>query len=292
MCMRKFGERLAFVPPMLPTLVEEPPEGQNWIHEIKYDGWRTQVVVDHGEARVFTRNGLDWTPKFAPVAAAALELGHDTLIVDGEMIVDGADGKPDYQGLRRVVKTRPDLMRFVAFDLLHMDGHDVTSMALKERRDLLEDLVTPGRDPIRFSEGFAGAGADFSKAVDGLGLEGMVSKRADAPYASGRTRSWLKIKCYAEATYDIVGVQREVGRPAMVLMADKGRYMGDAFVTLPHGIRERLWKRVQAKAGANPPTGLKAAKAEWVNPGLRGRVKFLKGGETLRHASLQDWSED
>lgn len=291
--MRKPGdERLAFVPPMLPTFVAEPPEGTEWIHEIKYDGWRTQVVVDKGAARVFTRNGLDWTDKFAPVAAAALALGHGRMILDGEMIVDGADGKPDYQKLRRVVKTWPDLMRFVGFDVLHMDGHDLTGMALDDRRDLLEDLVTPARDSIRFSESFTGTGAGFFGAVDRMGLEGMVSKQADSIYESGRSRAWLKIKSYAEETYDIIGVQREPGRPAMVLMADNGRYVGGAFVTQPRGVRERLWERVQAKTEAPAPAGLKAAKAEWVKPGLRGRVKFLKGEETLRHASLQEWSED
>lgn len=291
--MRK-GEplELAFIPPMLPTLVDEAPEGANWIHEIKYDGWRTQIVVDAGVARVFTRNGHDWTLQFAPVANAALAIGHDRLILDGEMIVDGVDGKPDYQKLRRVVKSRPELMRFVAFDVLHMDGHDLLDMTLEDRRDLLEDLLTPAQEPLRVSESFTGTGAEFLGAVDRMGLEGMVSKQSDSVYRSGRTRTWLKVKCFAEDTYDIVGVQREPGRPAMVLMADKGRYVGGAFVTLPRGIRERLWARVQAKSGGPVPTGQKAAKAEWVKPGLRGKVKFLKGEETLRHASLQEWSED
>ena len=126
-----------------------------------------------------------------------------------------------------------------------------------------------------------------------MGLEGIVSKRAACPYQSGRTREWVKIKSFTEATFDIIGVQREPGQPAMVLMAnEEGRYMGGAFVTLPRGIRERLWARVQAQAGAPAPKGIKAEKAEWVKPGLRGRVKFLRGEEKLRHASLQDWSED
>lgn len=283
---------LAFIPPMLPTLVGEPPEGSEWIHEIKYDGWRTQVVVDRGGARVFTRNGHDWTAQFAPVAAAALMLGHDSLILDGEMIVDGPDGKPDYQALRRLVKSSPAAMRFVAFDILHLDGHDLRGMALDERRHLLEDTVAPSVEPIRFSECFDGEGAEFFKGIERMGLEGMVSKQADSTYVSGPTRAWLKIKSFAEATYDIIGVQREPGQPAMVLMADRGQYMGGAFVTLPRSIRERLWARVQAKAGGVAPKGLKAEKAEWVKPGLRGRVKFLRGEKKLRHASLQEWSED
>jgi len=293
LCMRKpAAPPMAFILPMLPTLVSEPPEGDDWIHEIKYDGWRTQVVVDGGHARVFTRNGHDWTAQFAPVAAAALMLGHDRLTLDGEMIVDGPDGKPDYQALRRLVRSDAAALRFVAFDILHIDGHDLRGMPLDERRHLLEDAVTPAVEPIRFSESFDGAGSEFFKGIEGMGLEGMVSKRADSTYISGRTRAWLKTKSYAEATYDIIGVQREPGQPAMVLMADQGRYMGGAFVTLPRGIRERLWTRVQAKGGGPVPKGLKVDKAEWVKPGLRGRVKFLRGEEKLRHASLQEWSEE
>ena len=200
---------LAFIPPMLPTLVSELPEGNDWIHEIKYDGWRTQVVVDNGAARVFTCNGHDWTLQFAPVAAAAPMLGHDRLILDGEMIVDGPDGKPDYQALRRLVKSSPAAMRFVAFEILHLDNQDLTGMALDERRHLLEDAVTPAVEPIRFSESFAGTGAEFFAAIEHMDLEGMVSKQADGTYASGRTRAWLKTKSFVEATYDIIGVQRE-----------------------------------------------------------------------------------
>ena len=235
-----------------------------------------------------SRNQIRWLP----VAAAALQLGYDRLILDGEMIVDGPDGKPDYQALRRLVKTSPVAMRFVAFDLLHLDDHDLRGMTLEERRHLLEDVITPSFEPIRFSESFHGTGDEFFSAVERMGLEGIVSKQADSTYISGRTRAWLKVKSYTEMTLDIVGVQRERGKPAMVLMADKGEYKGGAFVTLPRGIRERLWERVQAKSGGMPPKGLKADKAEWIKPGLQGRVITLRGEETLRHASLQDWSED
>ena len=290
--MRKSGERLAFVPPMLPTLVAEPPEGNDWIHEIKYDGYRTQIVIDREGVRIFTRNGHDWTAKFQPIADAAEKLPAITTIIDGEMIVTNATGEPDFHALRQAIKSAPERLKFVAFDLLHWNSKDMRSRPYRDRRRALWSLIEPAKGRIQFSESIDGEGAAFFAAVDAMGLEGIVSKRADAPYASGRTRAWLKVKCYDEATYDIVGVQREAGKPAMVLMADQGRYMGGAFVTLPRGIRERLWARVQAKAGAKPPTGLKAEKAEWVKPGLRGRVKFLKGEETLRHASLQDWSED
>lgn len=281
---------LGFVPPMLPTLVEEAPEGEAWIHEIKYDGWRTQIVIDGSSVKVFTRNGHDWTVKFAPIAEAASKLPAFTAIVDGEMIVTDAAGRPDFAALRSTIRIAPERLRFVAFDLLFWNGRDLRKRLLTERRKQLWSLVEPAKGRIQFSQDITGNGPDFFAQVDAMGLEGIVSKRADSIYRSGRTLDWMKIKSFAEATFDIVGVQREPGQPAMVLMADKGRYMGGAFVTLPRGVRERLWARVQAKAGP-APKGMKADKAEWVTPGLRGRVKFLRGEEKLRHASLQEWSE-
>ncbi|MBX3575445.1 MAG: ATP-dependent DNA ligase [Mesorhizobium sp.] len=283
---------LAFVPPMLPTLVDEAPEGNEWIHEIKYDGWRTQIVIDHGSIKVFTRNGHDWTDKFAPIAAAAASLPAFTAILDGEMIVTDVEGKPDFGALKGAIKAAPGRLTFVAFDLLLWNGRDLRARKLIERRRQLWSLVEPAQGKIQFSHEIVGEGSRFLAQVEAMGLEGIVSKRADSSYQSGRTREWVKIKSFVEATFDIIGVQREPGQPAMVLMANaEGRYIGGAFVTLPRGIRERLWARVKAKAGAPGPMGIKADKAEWVKPGLRGRVKFLRGEEKLRHASLQDWSE-
>lgn len=283
---------LAFVPPVLPTLVDEAPEGNDWIHEIKYDGWRAQIVIDHGSIRVFTRNGHDWTEKFAPIAAAAEALPAFTAVLDGEMIVTDAAGKPDFGALKGAIKGAPGRLTFVAFDLLLWNGRDLRARKFTERRRQLWSLVEPAHGKIQFSHEIVGDGSRFFAQVQAMGLEGIVSKRADSVYRSGRTREWLKTKSFAEATFDIIGVQREPGQPAMVLMAnDEGHYMGGAFVTLPRGIRERLWARVQAKAGAPAPKGMKSDKAEWVKPGLRGRVKFLRGEEKLRHASLQDWSE-
>jgi ATP-dependent DNA ligase len=283
---------LAFVPPMLPTLISEPPEGDAWIHEIKYDGWRAQIVIDNGTVKVFTRNGHDWTDKFAPLADAASKLPAFTAIMDGEIIVTGLDGKPDFKALKTAIRATPRRLVFVAFDLLLWNRRDLRQRTLVERRKQLWSLVEPAAGKIQFSHEIIGDGARFFEQVDEMGLEGIVSKQADSTYSSGRTRAWLKTKSFAEATYDIIGVQRGPGQPATVLMADNGRYMGSAFVTFPHGIRERLWARVQAKSGGLAPKGLKAEKAEWVKPGLRGRVKFLRGEEKLRHASLQEWSEE
>lgn len=284
---------LAFIPPLLPTLVDEPPEGVAWQHEIKFDGYRTQILIDAGRARLFTRNGHDWTAKYRTLAAAAEGLGLDEVILDGEAIVNDAEGKPDFGSLRAAIRSREHDLVFMAFNLLHLNDHDLRRMPLDERRHILEDLIEPAHEPIRFSEALHGDGPAIYRAVDQMGLEGMVSKRLDSRYVSGRSPQWLKIKCYDEADFTILGVQRERGKPAMAFMADQqGRYVGSAFVTLPRGIRERLWQRVQEKSGAPAPKGLPAGKAEWIKPGLVARVRFLKGEEKLRHATVKDLRED
>ena len=129
--------------------------------------------------------------------------------------------------------------------------------------------------------------------LDKAGLEGMVSKRKDSVYRSGNSTAWLKIKSYAVDEYDLLGVEREPGKPAFALMAERstGRYVGAAFITLNREMRERLWQRVQEHAGP-APNGMKRPATQWVKPGLVGRVKHMRGEDDLRHASLQDFRED
>ncbi|ESY99187.1 hypothetical protein X736_33325 [Mesorhizobium sp. L2C089B000] len=125
------------------------------------------------------------------------------------------------------------------------------------------------------------------------GLEGMVSKRRDSKYRSGRSTAWLKIKSYMVEEYELLGVEREPGKAAFALMADRktGQYVGSAFINSSRAIRERLWKRVQEHAGP-APKGMKRPATQWVKSGIIGRVKHLRGEEDLRHASLQDFRED
>ena len=283
---------LSWIEPELPTLLEKPPEGDEWIREIKYDGWRAQVIIDAGKARVFTRRGHDWTAKFRSIASEAVA-GFDTssAIVDGEVVFFDAQGQPDYPALRRAIPGKTDHLSFVAFDLLHVAGHDIIDMHCVERRSILQHIIQPNY-VIRFSEHVETSGEAFFRQVDRMGLEGMVSKRADAPYRSGRSTNWFKTKCYETKELEIIGVQRERGKPAMALMAEQGRYGGGAFITANQKIRERLWARVQEKAGAKVPAGLATTRAEWLTPGLVGTVRTLKGEEKLRHASMNEWREE
>ncbi|TIT80722.1 MAG: ATP-dependent DNA ligase [Mesorhizobium sp.] len=284
------GARLSFIRPMEPELVEQPPRGDEWSHEIKFDGYRTQMVKDADGIRLYTKTGVDWTMKYRPLAEEASALDAESFIIEGEVIVTNEAGLSAFHALRSAITRRPQDLYLVAFDLLHLNGHDLRDMALKDRREVLQALI-PAAGHVQFSEALPGAGDAVYHLACEAGLEGIVSKRVNSVYRSGATMNWRKVKCFIEKEMEIIGVKRETGKPAMVLMADKGRYMGGAFVTFKADKRQALWDLAQGKAGAPAPKGLAKEKAEWLTPGLVGRVKFLKGEEKLRHASLKDFWE-
>jgi bifunctional non-homologous end joining protein LigD len=285
-------DRLKFIPPQLPRLVETPPESDDWIHEIKYDGYRTQVIIDWDGARAYTKTGIDWTSRYWPIVTAAEALGARSAIIDGEVIAPMPSGAPDFHALRSAMAWNAERLAFVAFDLLHLDGQDLRPLPIVERRAMLWDLVKPADGIIQFSQHVDGGGAEFFKGVEKLGLEGMVSKRRGASYRSGESDAWLKIKCYEFSELDLLGVKREPGKPAMALMGQGGKYAGSAFITLPNEVRERLWKRVQA--GRDAPAGVPKAMTgvEWLKPGIKARVKHLRGEAKLRHASVKGIVDD
>ncbi|RNJ42429.1 ATP-dependent DNA ligase [Mesorhizobium erdmanii] len=284
--------RLKFVAPLMPTLVEKPPEGDNWIHEVKFDGYRSQMIVDEDGTRIYTRNGHDWTAKYSDLVKEAANLGAESAIIDGEIIVLNEAGLSDFGELRKAITRRQHDLYFVAFDLLHLNGHDLRDMALEERREILTSMIEPG-GRIQFSDPLPGEARAIFHLVEQAGLEGVVSKRRDSKYRSGSSTNWLKAKCYTIDEYELLGVEREAGKPAFALMADRatGKYVGSAFINSSRAIRERLWKRVQEHAGP-APKGMRRPATLWVKPGLIGRVKHLRGEDDLRHASLQDFREE
>ncbi|ESX26217.1 MULTISPECIES: ATP-dependent DNA ligase [unclassified Mesorhizobium] len=284
--------RLKFIEPLMPTLVEKPPEGDGWTHEVKFDGYRSQMIIEEDGTRIYTRRGLDWTTKYRDIVAASAELGAESAIIDGEIVVLNDAGLSDFAALRKAITRRQHDLYFVAFDLLHLNGHDLRDMGLQERREILESMI-PANIRIQFSQPLPGDAKAIFHLIDEAGLEGMVSKRRDSKYRSGRSTAWLKIKSYMVEEYDLLGVEREPGKPAFALMADRttGQYVGSAFINSSRAIRERLWKRVQEHSGP-APKGMKRPATQWVKPGLIGRVKHLRGEDDLRHASLQDFREE
>jgi DNA ligase D-like protein (predicted ligase) len=290
------ASRLEFILPQIPTLVDQPPEGEGWIHEVKFDGYRAQIIVDRGEARVFTRNGHDWSTKFWPIALAGQALPCKSAIIDGEVIVCNERGASDFNAIGRALKAEPSRLCFVAFDLLHLDGRDLRSKPLVERRAKLAELVRDKPGKIQFSESFEGDAAMIFRVVDAMGLEGMVSKRADSRYRSGSSKSWLKAKCFEEADLEVLGVVREQGEAPLALLAaadGSRKYVGAAVIGLNRAMKERLSERVAGMPGRAPKgIPIKKPNAQWIKPGLVGHVRFLKGEGGLRHATLTEVRED
>lgn len=185
--------RLQFIPPQIPTPVELPPEDEGWVHEIKFDGYRTQIIIDKGGVRLYSKNGHDWTTKYWPIALAA-ELPCRAAILDGEVIVAGDQGAPDCPALEAAIWNEPSRLVFVAFDILHLDGRNLASLPLLQRKQALWQLVEPGLGKIQYSAHFEGSALAIFRAVDEMGLEGIISKRADSRYRSGSSYTWLKAK--------------------------------------------------------------------------------------------------
>ncbi len=286
----KFPQIVTFVPPMLPTLVDAPPDGEGWLHELKYDGFRTQIAVAGGEARAFTRAGHDWTDKYRPLVEAAAALGADRALIDGEVIVQDAAGRPDFGALQGAIARTPERLVFMAFDLLRLDGRDLRGLAVEDRRARLEALVganDPGF-PIQYSAHVEGGGADFFRAVEAMGLEGIVSKRKGSRYRSGHAKSWLKAKTFAEGEFAVVAVEKGAKAPVAILAREGEAGLalaGPAMVTLADPERERFWTAIEALKTDRPAVTMeKRRQGSFVSPALRVRARYLRGEETLRHA--------
>lgn len=180
--------RLKFVPPLMPTLVEQPSEGDDWIDEVKFDGYRSQLIIDDAGTRIYTRNGHDWTTKYGDLVKEFASLGADSAIVDREIIVLNKPGLSDFGELLKAITRRQHDLYFVAFDLLHLNGHDRRDMTLEERREILSSMIEQGRR-IQFSEPLSGEAKAIYHLLDQAGLEGMVSKRPTANTAVARRQT-------------------------------------------------------------------------------------------------------
>jgi bifunctional non-homologous end joining protein LigD len=182
-----------FIEPCRPTKVAKPPSGPLWIHEIKHDGYRLMVRRDGERVRCFTRNGHDWADRFPAIVEAALRIKAASFLIDGEAVVVSDDGRPDFRALR--TRRNGHAVVLYAFDLLEHDGDDLCGMPLLRRKRRLATLFGRGqRRAIRFVEHLTDDGPTIFEHVCRMGLEGIVSKRTDAPYRSGPSRTWLKSK--------------------------------------------------------------------------------------------------
>ena len=286
--------KLSFIPPQLATLTDQPPEGRGWIHEIKHDGFRTLLLIDREGARAFTRNGFDWSHRYPGIIAEAAALRCRSAILDGEVIVQDERGASDFEALQAALSSRRAPLIFYAFDLLHLDGKDLREKPLIDRRATLKALLADeAASPLQFSEEFVGDAAAFFRACAEHRLEGMVSKMADAPYRSGRTKTWLKTKCFAESELTLLGIDRDrkTGAPrALLAKTERGHlvYAGPAFIALDRDARETLEAKLAELVQDRPALSwLRNRNARWIRPELTVRVKHLACDGYLRHAAVK-----
>ena len=213
--------------PQLATPADVAPKGKGWIHEIKYDGYRTLVFVENGKARLITRNGHDWTNRYSALAKAFEKLPCKSAILDGEVVVQDPRGITSINLLEHALSEGDShAMTFFAFDLCYLDGHDLSGARLIDRKQALEGLIGPlidDRSPIQFSDHVEGDGAALFAQASRMGLEGIVSKRTDARYVQARSASWVKVKRVDIGAFVVIGFLSNLPRSASSLILAEER---------------------------------------------------------------------
>lgn len=297
-----------FVAPELATLVKAAPTGESWVHEMKLDGYRMLCRIKDGEAKMISRNAKDWTGNFVSVERCAARLPIDSAWFDGEVVVMEADGRTSFQALQNALTTDHSAkLHYFIFDLLYLDGYDLRGATLLERKRLLEALLTSAPATLKFSAHIEGSGEEFYKQACRLRLEGMISKRADSTYQSGRCRDWIKVKCTLRQELVVGGYTEPEGSRsgfgALLLGVYEPdgslRYSGKVGTGFNEATLNTLYKRLtalEAKAPAfsNPPRGYEAKGAHWIAPELVAEIEFTEwtSDGTLRHPSFQGLRED
>lgn len=298
-----------FVSPCLATACKVPPSGPRWVHEIKLDGYRLQARIDKGIVQLLTRRGLDWTHRFWELAKALAALDVHKALMDGEAIVEDERGVSSFTRLVDDLKAgRSQRMAYVGFDLLHLDGVDTARQPLSERKALLAAMLA-GRvqgTPLRYSQHFEADGAEMLAGACELGLEGIVSKRLDLPYRSGRREDWLKTKCLATDEFVVGGYLDHAAIKGAIGALALGYYDGDALIYagrvgtgFSHKLACELWDRMQPlrlkpSLFTKPLDAAQRRGVQWVRPELVAQIGYRAwtGDGLLRHASFISLRED
>ena len=287
----------AFRPVQLATLVDTAPAGDTWVHEVKYDGYRALLAIGDGPARVFTRNGNDWTAQFQQVADAAAKMKVGSAVIDGEVVALDEHGAPSFSALQNAIKTQKPMIYF-AFDLLELDGIDLSHLPLTERKSRLQPLIEAVGEPFHYAEHVRGRGEDVLAALCAKNYEGIVSKRADGKYSGKRTGSWLKIKCIKRQEFVIGGWRvsdKRHGFSSLLLgyfEGDKLKYAGRVGTGFNGDSLEDIARRLEPLALSKPayesvPTDARRG-ARWVKPELVAEIAFteITPDGILRHPSF------
>jgi bifunctional non-homologous end joining protein LigD len=306
------GSKKAAMPaslkPQLAAVAAAAPEGGEWLHEIKYDGYRLVAFIDGGRVRLITRGGLDWTDKFPALAERLAKLPVKTAILDGELVALRPDGITYFADLQDAISAkRTDRLTYFAFDLLYRDAYDLTGAKLEDRKAALAELVTPqGQGILRYSDHHVGQGQQFLEQAAAHGVEGIVAKRRDCPHMPGRGRTWLKIKSRNRNEFVVVGFtdpegSRE-GFGALLLgyfdPAGMLRYagrVGSGFTAARLAqMHHRLLDIEIRKAPVTLPPAERRKDIHWVNPELVAEVEYAvwTTDKLIRQSAFQGLRDD
>lgn len=305
-----------FVSPQLASLVTDPPSGPEWVFELKYDGYRVQAALANGTAALLTRRGLDWSRRFPSLVGAVTKLPVKRAILDGEVVVVDRGGRSSFRLLQQYLQRGDNedegALVFVAFDLLSLEGRDLREEPLSTRRALLKTLLGRPRKSslVRVSEILPGGGDKLMNAACHAGFEGVIGKRLDASYESGRSRTWVKVKCGQRQEFVVVGYtlprgsRSGIGALLLAVHATKGkralRYAGAVGTGFSDAVLRALRVALNSMRSDEPPfpdgeaPALAPRGARWVRPRLLAEVAFTEWTEDglLRHPSFQGLRED
>ncbi|MCU1265689.1 MAG: ligase [Acidobacteria bacterium] len=297
-----------FIPPQLATLVKEPPSGDEWLHELKFDGYRMLCRIDRGRVSVWSRNGKEWTQKFQNVVEAVKSLKATSAMLDGEIVIVDAQGRSSFQKLQRAMgKATTTGFAYEVFDLIYLDGFSLTQTPLKHRKELLQNLVgSNSHGVIRYSEHINGSGDEFFKHACEYGIEGIVSKLANSHYESARSRNWLKVKCAKQQEFVIAGyTPSSRGLPgfgSLVLgVYEKGKLIYAGRVGTGFTFKQRRDLKKQLDNYSRPTSALTVVpkdpglrETHWTQPKMIAEVAFTEwtSDGSVRHPSFQGLRED
>jgi bifunctional non-homologous end joining protein LigD len=296
------------IEPCLALLKPKPPKGQQWTFEVKWDGYRLAIHIEPAGIRILTRGGHDWTHRFPSIEAAAKTLSVTTAILDGEAVVLDEKGRSDFGRLQQSLggrggrKTAGDAI-FLVFDLLYLDGHDLTGSELSVRRHLLEDLVqADGQGAIRLSEEVDADGDALLRVACEHGLEGIIAKDRDSAYRSGRLGDWVKIKCIQSDSFAVVGWERSTvarGQIGSLLLAARkdGKlvYVGSVGTGIKESEAWKLRGLMDNLKVTKAPVAYSGRRKDitWLKPTLIAEIEYRAWtyDGKLRHASYKGLRE-